>query len=77
MEKWKVELTAGWSTLAEMKIQRNIIERDSLLSELFVGAGIPLNYIIRKCTRGYKFTKSQEKINHVMYTDNIKLFTKD
>ena len=37
---------------------------------------IPINHILRKCTAGYKLSKSQEKINHVMYMDNIKLFAK-
>ena len=36
-----------------------------------------LNYIIRKRDKGYKFTKSQEKINQRMYMDDIKLFTKN
>ena len=31
----------------------------------------------KKCTEGYKFTKSQEKINHIMYMDDIKLFAKN
>ena len=34
-----------------------------------------LNHILRKCTAGYKFSKSQENINHLIYMD-IKLFTK-
>ena len=38
---------------------------------------IPLNHIIRKCTAGYKLRKSQEKINHLMYMDDIKLFAKN
>ena len=33
-----------------------------------------LNYIYRKSTGRYKFRKSQEKINHLMYIDDIKLF---
>ena len=36
----------------------------------------PLNYMLRKCTLDYKFTKSREKINHLMYMDNIKLLAK-
>ena len=35
-----------------------------------------LNHILRKCTAGYKFSKLQEKINHLMYMDDIKLFAK-
>ena len=30
-----------------------------------------LNYILGKC---YKFTKSQEKIDHLLYIDDIKLY---
>ena len=33
-----------------------------------------LNYILRKCTAGYKLSKSQEKINHM---NDIKLFAKN
>ena len=33
--------------------------------------------ILRKCIGGYKFTKSLERINHLMYTANINLFTKN
>ena len=35
---------------------------------------MPLNHILRKCTAGYKLTKSQEKIYYLMYMDDIKLF---
>ena len=38
---------------------------------------MPLNYVFRKCTAGYKLSKSQVKINHSMYMDDIKLFAKD
>ena len=38
---------------------------------------MPLNHILRKCTAGYKLTKSQEKINHLMYMDDIKPFAKN
>ena len=39
-------------------------------------AMIPLNYIRRTCHGGYKFTKSQEKINYYMCIDDIKLFAR-
>ena len=38
---------------------------------------MPLNPIVRKCTAGYKLSKSQQKINHLMYMDDIKLFDKN
>ena len=54
-----------------MKVQRDIFHGDAL--SLFMIATIPLNDILRKCTSGYKLTKSQEKINYLMYMDNISL----
>ena len=36
-----------------------------------------LNHIVRKGTDRYKLHKSQEKINHSIYIDNIKLFAKN
>ena len=38
---------------------------------------MPLNHILRKYTAVYKLSKSQETINHLMYMDDIKLFTKN
>ena len=38
---------------------------------------MPLNHILRKSTDGYKSSKSHEKINHLMYMDDIKLFAKN
>ena len=47
---------------------------DNLSLLLFIIAKTPLNHILRKCTAGYKLSRSQEKINHLMYMDDIKLF---
>ena len=38
---------------------------------------MPLNHILRKWTAGYNLSKSQEKINHQMYMDDVKLFSKN
>ena len=37
---------------------------------------IPLNHILRKFTAEYKLSRSQERINHLMYMDD-KLFAKN
>ena len=44
---------------------------------LFIIAMMPLNHTLRKCTAGYKLSRSQEKINHLVYMDDIKLFAKN
>ena len=52
MKNWKIELTTGWKTLAEVKIQGSIFQGDSLSLFLFVIAMMPLNYLgsALKCT---------------------------
>ena len=69
MQTWRVELTAGGRSLAETKIQRGIFQGDTLSPLLFIIAKMPLNHILRKCAARYKLSRSQEKINHLMYMD--------
>ena len=38
---------------------------------------MPLNHILRKCTARYKLSKWQEKINRLMYMEDVKLFAKN
>ena len=38
---------------------------------------MPLIHKLRECTAGYKISRLQEKINHLMYMDDIKLFAKN
>ena len=77
IKTWRVESTVGGSSLSEAKIQKGIFQGDALSPLLFIIAMISLKYILRKCTAGYKLSRSQEKINHLMYLDDIKLFTKN
>ena len=76
MQTWRVELTGGGKNL-EVNIQRGIFQDDALSPLLFVIAMLPLKHILRKCTAGYRLSKLQENINHLMYTDNIKCFAKN
>ena len=77
MKTWRVDLTAGGRSIAETKIQRSISRGDAQSPLLLIIAMIPLNHILRKCTAGYKLSRSQEKITHLMYMDDIKLFSKN
>ena len=63
--------------LAEAKIKRGIFQGDALSALLFIIVMMLFNHILRKCTGGYKHSKSQEKINHPMYMDDTKLFPKN
>ena len=77
MKTWRVELIAGGKGLAETKTQRDIFQGDTLSPLLLLIAMMPLNHILRKCTAGYKLSRSLEKVNHLMYMDDIKLFAKN
>ena len=61
MKTWRVELIAGGRRLTEAKIQRVIFQGDSQSPLLFIIAMMPLNHILRKCTAGYKLSRSQER----------------
>ena len=77
MKTWRVESTAGGRSSTEAKIQRGIFQGDTLSPLLFIIAMIPLDHLLRKCTAGYKLSRSQEKINQLMFMDDIKLFAKN
>ena len=77
MKTWRVELTAGGRSIAETKIQRGLFQGDAQSPLLFIIAMMSLNHILRKCATGYKLGRSQEKINHLMYMEDIKLFPKN
>ena len=74
MDTWRVELTAEGKSLTEVKIKRDIFQGDAQSPLLFVIAMMLLKHILRKCTARYKLSKLQEKITHLMYIDDIKLF---
>ena len=76
MKTWTVELTARGTCLAEAKNQSGIFPGYAQSPLLFVIGMMPLSHIIKKCTARHKLSKSQEKINHLIYMDDIKLFAK-
>ena len=73
----RAELTEGGQSLAKLKIQRGIFQGDALSPLLFVIAMLPLKHTLRICTAGQTLSKEQEKINHLMYMDDIIPFAKN
>ena len=55
-------MTAGGRSFPETKIQRGIFLGDALSPLLFIILMMPLNHKLRKCTAGYKHSKSQKKV---------------
>ena len=77
MKTCKVELTVRERSLVEAKVHRGIYQGDNLSPLLFISAMMPFNHILRKYTAGYKLSRYQEKINHQMYKNDIKLYAKN
>ena len=77
VEKWKLMLCSGNSELGEVEIKRGIFQRDSLSPLVFVLALIPLCLILRKAKKAaYEFSESKEKINHLLFMDDLKLYSR-
>ena len=76
MEKWKVMLCSGNFELGEVEIKRGIFQGDSLSPLVFVLALIPLSLILRKAKAAYEFSESKEKINHLLFMDDLKLYSR-
>ena len=77
MKIWMVDMSYGREKLAEVIIRRGIFQGDSFSPLLFVIALISLTLILRKCRNGYSFSRTKEKMNHLLYTDDLKIFAKE
>ena len=76
MEKWKVMLCLGNSELGEVEINRGIFRGDYLFPLVFVLALIPLSLILRKAKAPYKYSESKEKINLLLFMDDLKVYSR-
>ena len=76
MEKWKVMPCSGNSELREVEIKQGIFQGDSLSPLVFVLALIPLSLILRKAKAAYEFSKNKGKINHLLFMDDLKLYSR-
>ena len=69
-------LCSGNSELGEVEINRGIFQGDSLSPLVFGLALIPLSLILRKAKAAYEFSESKEKINHLLFMDDLKLYSR-
>ena len=76
MKHWKTDLTCQGKLLGKVKTKRGIFQGDLLSPLLFVISLIPLTYILRRSEHGNKFSSNAEKINHLLYMDDLKLHCK-
>ena len=69
-------LSSGNFELSEVEIKQGIFQADSLSPLVFVLALILLSFILRKPKAAYKFSESKEKINHLLFMDDLKLYSR-
>ena len=58
------------------ELGKGICQGDSLSPLVFVVALIPLSLILRKAKEAYEFSESKEKINHLLFMDDLKLYSR-
>ena len=68
-------LCTGYSELGEVHIKRGIFQGNSLSPLLFFLASISLSLILRKAKGAYQFSGSKGKINHLLFMDDLKLYS--
>ena len=57
-------------------MKRGKFQGDSLLPLLFVLSMVPLSLILKKVNACYKWGKTEYKLNHLLFMDDVKLFAK-
>ena len=76
MKDWKTVLTSGEEILGEVDIRRGIFQGDSLSPLLFIVAMLPLTELLRREEdKGYLFGTEGKRINHLLFMDDLKLFS--
>ena len=77
MKAWRVDLICNNQSLGRVDIKRGIFQGDSLSPLLFPLCLIPLTLILHKSESAYQFSSTKEKINHFLFMDDLKLYTKN
>ena len=70
---WQTELTSCGEGLVKVNIRRGSFQGDSLSPLLFAICMILLTHVLHKAKARYTLG-GQEKINHLLFLDNLKLY---
>ena len=72
MKSWRVKLISGEENLGNVNIRQGIFQGDSMSPLVFVVCLVPLIYILRNAALGYDFASNGQKVNHLVFMDNLK-----
>ena len=76
MKTWNEELISCGEFLAKANIRRGIFQGYSLSPLLFVICMFPLIEVLRQVQSGYPL-KCREKLNHLLFMDDLKVYGKN
>ena len=76
IEQWKLSLTSNGGGLGVVDVKRGMFQGDNLSPLLFALSMIPLSLILRKVNASYEWGKKEYKLNHLLFMDDLKLFSK-
>ncbi|XP_047488218.1 uncharacterized protein LOC125038695 [Penaeus chinensis] len=76
MVQWKLSLTSNGEELGDVDVKRGIFQGDSLSPLLFVLSMIPLSSLLRKVNVCYEWGTKEYKLNHLLFMDDLKLYSK-
>ena len=65
---------SGKNKLGKVNIRRSIFRGDCLSLLLFVISLIPVIIILRTMKQGYSTGKGKERLNHLLFMDDLKLY---
>ena len=74
MQSWKMALFPWKNILGKVNIKWSLFQGAPLL---FVVVLIPVAIILRTMKQGYSFGKGNEKLNHLLFMANLKLYGSD
>ena len=72
-----MDLTCNNQSLGGVDIKQGILQGDSLSPLLFLLCLIPLTVILHKSESASQFSSNKEKINHLLFMDDLKLYAKN
>ena len=73
MQSWRMVLFSGKKKLGKVNIRQGIFQGDSLSLLLFVVASI-VTIILRTLRQEYSFGKGKERLNHLLFMDDLKSY---